>query len=67
MLSVVIPAFNEQENIPVTTERMREILSPITEYELIFVDDGSRDNTWKIIKELSEKDSSVKRLWLNLM
>ncbi|MBQ8932366.1 MAG: glycosyltransferase family 2 protein [Ruminiclostridium sp.] len=62
MLSVVIPAFNEQENIPVTTERMREILSPITEYELIFVDDGSRDNTWKIIKELSEKDSSVKGL-----
>lgn len=62
MLSVVIPAFNEQENIPVTTERMREILSPITEYELIFVDDGSRDNTWEIIKELSEKDSSVKGL-----
>lgn len=62
MLSVVIPAFNEQENIPVATERMREILSPVTEYELIFVDDGSRDNTWKIIKELSEKDSSVKGL-----
>ncbi len=62
MLSVVIPAFNEQENIPVTTERMREILSPITEYELIFVDDGSRDNTWKIIKELSEKEPSVKGL-----
>lgn len=62
MLSVVIPAYNEQENIPVTTERMREILSPVTEYELIFVDDGSRDNTWKIIKELSEKDASVKGL-----
>ncbi len=62
MLSVVIPAFNEQENIPVTAERMKEILSPITEYELIFVDDGSKDNTWQIIKELSEKDTSVKGL-----
>lgn len=62
MLSVVIPAFNEQENIPVTAERMKEILSPITEYELIFVDDGSKDNTWQIIKELSEKDASVKGL-----
>ena len=62
MLSVVIPAYNEQENIPVTAERMREILSPVTEYELIFVDDGSRDNTWNIIKELSEKDSTVKGL-----
>ena len=62
MLSLVIPAFNEQENIPVTAERMKEILSPITEYELIFVDDGSKDNTWQIIKELSEKDTSVKGL-----
>lgn len=62
MLSVVIPAFNEQDNIPVTAERMREILSPITEYELVFVDDGSKDNTWQIIKELSEKDTSVKGL-----
>ena len=45
MLSVVIPAFNEQENIPAATEKLSEILSPITDFELIFVDDGSRDNT----------------------
>ncbi len=62
MLSVVIPAFNEQENIPATAEKLSEILSPITDFELIFVDDGSRDNTWNIIKELSEKSPSVKGL-----
>lgn len=62
MLSVVIPAFNEQENIPAATEKLSEILSPITDFELIFVDDGSRDNTWNIIKELSEKESTVKGL-----
>ncbi len=62
MLSVVIPAFNEQENIPAAAEKLSEILSPVTDFELIFVDDGSRDNTWNIIKELSEKDKSVKGL-----
>lgn len=62
MLSVVIPAFNEQDNIPVAAKTIGEILSPLTEYELIFVDDGSKDNSWNVLKELSEKDSAVKGL-----
>ena len=62
MLSVVIPAFNEQDNIPVAAKTIGEILSPITDYELIFVDDGSKDNSWNVLKELSEKDSAVKGL-----
>ncbi|MBS7397623.1 MAG: glycosyltransferase, partial [Ruminiclostridium sp.] len=39
MISVVIPAYNEQENIPVAAERLGGILAPLSEYELIFVDD----------------------------
>ena len=40
MLSVIIPAYNEQENIPAASQRLGEILNPVTDYELIFVDDG---------------------------
>ena len=62
MLSVVIPAYNEQENIPLTAQRLGEILSPVTEFELIFVDDGSRDNTWNIISDLSQSNPAVRGL-----
>lgn len=62
MLSVVIPAYNEQDNIPVAAQRLGEILGSVTDYELIFVDDGSKDNTWKIISELSVGDSRIRGL-----
>ena len=39
MISVVIPAYNEQENIPAAAERLGGILAPLDDYELIFVDD----------------------------
>ena len=51
MISVVIPAFNEQENIPAAAERLGGILAPLSDYELIFVDDGSKDGTWELIKQ----------------
>ena len=54
MISVVIPAFNEQENIPAAAERLGSILAPLSDYELIFVDDGSKDKTWEIIQKLHE-------------
>ena len=63
MLSVIVPAFNEQENIENTASVISGILrNNGTEFELIFVDDGSRDETWNIIKRLSENDSSVRGL-----
>lgn len=62
MLSVVIPAYNEQDNITAAAEKLSEILTPVTEYELIFVDDGSKDNTWKLISELSQNDSHIRGL-----
>lgn len=62
MLSVIIPAYNEQENIPAASQRLGEILNPVTDYELIFVDDGSKDRTWEIISDLAENDSHIRGL-----
>lgn len=63
MLSVIIPAFNEQENIEKTADVISGILkSNGTDYELIFVDDGSSDATWSIIERLSERDGSIRGL-----
>ena len=59
MISVVIPAFNEQENIPAAAERLGSILAPLSDYELIFVDDGSKDGTWELIKQLGETDEHI--------
>mgnify|MGYP001233572751 CR=1 FL=1 len=48
MLSVVIPAFNEQEMVPAAAGQIDGILSRAgIPHELIFIDDGSRDATWR--------------------
>ena len=63
MLSVIIPAYNEQENIENTASVIYGILSEKKiDCEIIFVDDGSRDNTWSIIEELTEKNDSIRGL-----
>lgn len=61
MISVVIPAFNEQENIPAAAERLGGILAPLSDYELIFVDDGSKDGTWELIKTARRNGRAYKR------
>ena len=61
MLSVVIPAYNEQEMVPVAAEQISAILDAAQiENELIFVDDGSRDTTWAQIKAASEAHGNVR-------
>lgn len=61
MLSVVIPAYNEQEMVPVAAEQISAILDAAQiENELIFVDDGSRDTTWAQIKAASEARGNVR-------
>lgn len=60
MLSVILPSYNEEKMIAKATERMAEILQPEKiDYELLFIDDGSRDNTWAQINETAGKDSHV--------
>lgn len=62
-LSVIIPSYNEEKNVGIMHERLTKTLSEITDsYEMIFVNDCSKDQTLLRIKELAERDSHVKYL-----
>ena len=61
MLSVVIPAFNEQEMVPAAAGQIDGILSRAgIPHELIFIDDGSRDATWAEIRAESDHRDTVR-------
>ncbi len=63
MMSVVIPAYNEQDNVAALAERVRSALDGAQiPFELIFVDDGSADKTWEKISEEAKKDSRIRGL-----
>ena len=63
MLSVIIPSYNENENIRRTAQTIAGILRDAAiEYELIFVDDGSRDTTWAEICAAHDSDPCVRGL-----
>jgi glycosyltransferase involved in cell wall biosynthesis len=56
-LSLVIPVFNEQDNLPLLFEALYPTMNSLGKtWEAIFVDDGSRDNSLSILKEYAEKD-----------
>lgn len=61
-LSVFFPAFNEEKNIAVTVEKAINVLKDLNleKYEIIIIDDGSKDNTGKIADDLASKYSFVK-------
>ncbi|MGD0280887.1 MAG: glycosyltransferase family 2 protein [Dissulfurispiraceae bacterium] len=67
-LSIVVPLFNEEAVIAATYTRVARLLmelhekSVIDDYEVIFVDDGSRDNSLRILRELAAKSQKVKVL-----
>ena len=61
MLSVVIPAYNEQEMVPVAAREIAAVLAAADiENELIFVDDGSKDATWAQIRAASGAAKNVR-------
>ena len=61
MISVLIPVFNEGENISPLYEEVTSVLRQIDrDYEVIFVDDGSSDDTLTQLKVISQKDSNIK-------
>ncbi|MEZ5335193.1 MAG: glycosyltransferase family 2 protein [Methanolobus sp.] len=64
-ISVVIPVYNEEENVGPCYDEIVDALSPLkSEFEIIFVDDGSSDSTFTTLERLSKKDSRLKVLKL---
>lgn len=60
LLSIIVPCYNEQESVPLFYHEITEVLSQMPcSYELIFINDGSRDGTLEELKELAEKDCHV--------
>jgi glycosyltransferase involved in cell wall biosynthesis len=62
-LSIVVPVYNEEENIPRLYEQLTKVLDPLgSDYEIICADDGSTDGSFVQLKALAEKDPRVKVL-----
>ena len=60
MLSVILPSYNEEKMISVATDRLAAILGGAgIDYELLFVDDGSKDATWTEIQRCAQEDPHV--------
>ncbi len=60
LVSVVIPAYNEENNIPAVYEAVRASLAGAESWEIIFIDDGSADATAQEVRRLRARDSSVR-------
>lgn len=65
-LSIVVPCYNESEVLPETQHRLRDLLDSLTQAgkitpdsEVIFVDDGSRDTTWELIRACHREDARI--------
>jgi glycosyltransferase involved in cell wall biosynthesis len=60
-LSIIIPLLNEQESLPELHQWIVKVMTSHNySYEVIFIDDGSSDNSWKIIEQLSNENSNAK-------
>ncbi len=60
-ISIIVPCYNEEASLPIFYEETSKVLKSIgCKYELLFVDDGSKDKTLFLLKDFSKQDSSVK-------
>ena len=60
-ISVVIPLLNEKESLLELTDSLNDVMKSYNfSYEVIFIDDGSSDNSWDTIEELSSKSETIK-------
>jgi dolichol-phosphate mannosyltransferase len=61
--SVVVPVYNEEPVVLETYKRLKQVMDSVNEtYEIIFINDGSRDKTAFIISEICETDKNIKLL-----
>lgn len=60
-ISIVVPLYNEVESLPELHQWIVKVMSDNNySYEVLFIDDGSRDGSWKVVEELHQKDDNVK-------
>ena len=61
LISIIVPSYNEEGVIPLAYAELKKVLDKTNyDYEIIFIDDGSTDNSPKILKDLAEKDNRLK-------
>jgi dolichol-phosphate mannosyltransferase len=60
LLSIVLPAHNEAQNVVPMADRLAELAGPVGNYEIVFADDGSMDGTLAVIKELAARNKAVR-------
>lgn len=59
-ISIIVPCYNEMESLPIFYKEITAILEKINyDYEILFVNDGSKDNTLNILKEFSKKNDKI--------
>ncbi len=60
-ISIIVPIFNEEKNLPLLYQRLTAVTVSITnKYEIIFINDGSRDDSYTLIKNIAKADNCVK-------
>ena len=59
-ISVVVPVFNEEESLEILYRELSQVLEPIANWEIIFVDDGSDDDSLNVMKTIVENDNHVR-------
>ena len=64
-LSIVVPLYNEEESLPELVDQIKRAL-PSRSFELIFVDDGSTDDSWNVIEQLVEANNQIKGISLGV-
>ncbi len=65
-ISIVTPAYNEADSLPALHERLVAVLGPGSDWELIIVNDGSTDGTWRVVDTLHAQDARVRGIHLLL-
>lgn len=58
-LTVVVPTFNEAENVPLLVARLETVLAGVA-WEVVFVDDDSPDGTWRVARDIAARDARVR-------
>jgi len=61
-ISIIVPCYNEQEVLPIFYDKTKAVLDEIAniDYEVIFVNDGSRDHTVQVLRRLAQEDAHIK-------